>query len=62
MNTKTLVDKLKSLIDNKSDDLTTDTVNIDEIKKRAKKDGYDDVIHVVGKDHTENFLLFVQKI
>lgn len=61
MKTTTFVRKLKKLID-ESEDFVTDTIPMEDIKISSKIFGFDDVIYVAGEDHTQVFILHIQKI
>jgi len=60
MKTVTFVRELKKIID-RSGDFVTDTIDMRELKKTAKKQGKD-IIFVAGESSDEVFLLEVLKV
>lgn len=61
MNAKIFSRKLKKIIED-SDEFTTDTIDMKELKRDVKKQGFDDVILVAGEDSDEVFLMSILKI
>lgn len=61
MTTKKFKNKLVKLIEG-SDEFVTDVIEMKEIRKMAKRAGFDDIVYVAGEDHNEVFLIHIQKI
>ena len=61
MNTKTFKKKLIGAIE-KSGEFVTDTIDMEELVASEKKMGFDDIVLVSGKSHTEIFTLSISKI
>ncbi len=61
MTTKTFKYKLVKLLENNGE-FVTDVIDMDELKKDAKKQGFDDILYVAGEKEDEVFVLLIQKI
>ena len=61
MTIRTFKSKLKKLILN-SEEFEVDLIEMSDIRELARRGGHDDVMSVVGKDDTEDFLVYITKV